>query len=204
MQRDYCGSPSWFGESLKEFPKSDFPFQISQPNLQDGCAQNVLVMGRRGIRKKWSLSRNFRFSWDELSQCLKLSHIVSPANILIFPMSETLSHQPLSPPTSVDFPDDDDASISNTQFVFSVTWSRHLCQKLFALLSMEVLLSVSWRTEMSRREKTRERNIWDRNVAEMCFSQFFQGRMEQKCIFRKYYFINLSWPPFYQQENTRF
>ena len=101
---------SWFGESLKEFPNPDFSFQnckakISQPNLQDGCAQNLLVMGRGEASAKSGFCReNFRFSWDNVSHCLKLSHNVSLANILILPMSETLSHQPLSPPTSVDSP----------------------------------------------------------------------------------------------------
>ena len=66
---------SWFGESSKEFPNPDFSFQnckakISQPNLQDGCAQNLLVMGRGGIRKKWFLSRKFPIF---LRQCLTMS-----------------------------------------------------------------------------------------------------------------------------------
>ena len=219
---------SWFGESLKEFPNPDFPFQnckakISQPNLQDGCAQNLLVMGRGEASAKSGFCReNFRFSWDNVSHCLKLSHNVSLANILILPMSETLSHQPLSPPTSVDSPNtaaDDDVWLMITEILLNQGCSTKKTGKILKwttpplppltieysnlllaqcsvgifcymikdqdicdfFLSIEVLLSVSWLTEMSRREKAGERNIWDQNVAEMCFSQFFGRRMGQKC-----------------------
>ena len=105
---------SWFGESSKEFPNPDFSFQnckakISQPNLQDGCAQNLLVMGRRGIRKKWFLSRKFSIF---LRQCLTLSQIVS----------QCLSGQYFDPPNVWDIISPATGSSHISRFSYCCWW----------------------------------------------------------------------------------
>ena len=151
-------------------------------------------------------------------------------------MSETLSHQPLAPPTSVDSTTaaDDDVWLMITEILLNQGCSTKKTGKILKFddwifkilpfarsvgifcymikdqdqdicdffLSIEMLLSVSWLTEISRREKAGERNIWDQNVAEMFFfailwkdngAKVFRrtGYLEELDIWEGHYFTTL-------------